>query len=88
MTYRQCTLFKETSPDSRSWEVAYVPEELAVVGQVLKIRRDSDEWDDGWVVNHVGATASRKALEDRVWLRHRRATDVASGTFRERTLET
>ncbi len=52
--YRQCTLRKTISEISHLTQVSYIPAEYAVVGKVLKLRNEDDEWIDGWKVIAAG----------------------------------
>lgn len=87
--YRQCTLTRRfRDPDEggwwmSSWEVAWIPEHLAVVGEVLKIKRTTG-WKDGWKVFHVGEERTVKEHDAAwgLWKRHRKATDLPKGTFK------
>jgi hypothetical protein len=51
--YRQCTLVKNNVAT-----VSYIPSEYAIVGKILKLKKDDDTWSDGWVVESAGALTS------------------------------
>jgi len=54
--YRQVTMVKIIDRHTRVVEVSYIPEEFALVGNVLKIKDLlTGEWDTGWGVTHVGS---------------------------------
>ena len=46
--YRQCSLRKE-APEGFLLDVVYIPEQFAVKGTVLGIKK-KDQWDEGWKV--------------------------------------
>lgn len=71
--YRQCKLEWQEFP-VMTQQVAWIPEEFAVVGKILKIK---DE--DGWRVTEVGShRQSEDYIQDheRDFLGHRKRTDV------------
>ena len=70
--YRQCMLERFEFP-VRTQQVAWIPEQFAVVGKYVKIL---DE--DGWRVQEVGSRQSEEYLQDheRDWKGHRQRTDV------------
>ena len=51
--YVQCTLTR-TMTGTVERMVSYIPKSFAEVGKVLKLRDDSNQWIDGWVVRFVG----------------------------------
>ena len=67
--YRQCTLeLRETQ------QVAWIPEQFAVLGKYLKI-----EDDNGWRVEEVGSLRHDESYiqdHERDFLGHRKRTDV------------
>ena len=67
--YRQCTLTMKTVE-----QVAWIPEEFAIIGKILKI---NDQ--DGWRVKVVGLhRQSEDYVQDheRDFLGHRKRTDI------------
>ncbi len=78
-TYRQCTLYKPCGKQSRKVMVSYIPEKFAQVGGVLKLKQDDDTWDDGWIVEAVGARVEEADLPDphKEIKSHRKATGDA-----------
>lgn len=52
--YRQCTLKRPVNEHSSAQLVSYIPERYAVLGKTLKLKNDSGEWEDGWVVIAAG----------------------------------
>jgi len=67
--YTQCGLAK-----GHRHMVSWIPAKFGKAGQVLKLKREDDTWDDGWIVEWTGTTAdvpedSRKTIRN-----HRRAT--------------
>jgi hypothetical protein len=71
--YRQVKM-KKGNTQRTSW----IPEQFAVVGKMLKIDMDG-EWNEGWIVEHVGSTRRDSATvreRSRDHLRHRKKTDI------------
>lgn len=70
MYYRQCKLVKyiwNYNPKSMwdiTYQVAFIPETFAKVGQKLKIK-EGEYWDTGWEVEEVSSTRTdEKHLPD------------------------
>lgn len=82
--YYQCVLMK-----ARGHQVAWIPAKFAKPGMTLKIRT-ADGWDDGWVVDSVGAGVPAERVHSpgwpSAWKKHRGRTDVPHGTFRDTDL--
>lgn len=77
--FRQCTMFKRIDENSKRVTVSWLPEKYAVKGKFLKLKDRNKEWDDHWEVIYVGSTrkTSKEAFADsRLWMEHRKATDV------------
>jgi hypothetical protein len=72
--YQQCKL---VHPGQNKHQTSWIPSQFAVVGKVLKLKNDDDEWEDGWVVESAG---TRRLTNDQLpsWSQvvraHRRAT--------------
>ena len=62
--YRQCTLRKTYAPSSSAVTVSFIPGKFAQCQRVLKLKLSDDSWDDGWVVEHVGASITDSQLPD------------------------
>lgn len=60
MFYKQC-LIEHGSEEAKSEHVAWIPENLAVVGKPIRIK-DEKGWRDGYVVKQ--AYAHRKTVEE------------------------
>jgi hypothetical protein len=58
--YRQCRLSKKES-DVTFHQTSWIPETFAVVGKTLRLR-ENGQWQDGWVVQAVGATSLSEDL--------------------------
>jgi hypothetical protein len=60
--YRQC-LLKRGESQQTSW----LPEKFAQVGQLLKLKSDAGEWEEGWVVAEarIGLLPWSKILDHR-----------------------
>lgn len=56
---------------------AYIPTELAKVGEYVKIKLDGD-WDDGWKVEAVFTTLPAKYVQERSqdYKQTRKASDI------------
>ena len=61
---------------SRKVMVSYIPETFAQVGSVIKLRQDDNTWEDGWIVESVGARVEEANLPDshKAIKQHRKAT--------------
>ena len=68
-TYKQCVLRK-----ANRWQTSWIPAKFAKVGGILKIKDDCDQWEDGWVVEHVGSESEEPADVHKAIKVHRRAT--------------
>lgn len=55
--YKQCKLKK-----GGIHQIAYIPEEFAELKGMVKIK-NKDGWDDGWVVEEVGARVDESFLD-------------------------
>jgi hypothetical protein len=51
--YKQCVLEKFLG-HWKQRQTAWIPEHLAKVGKVLRVRIQEDLWDNGWLVMEVG----------------------------------
>jgi hypothetical protein len=58
--YRQCRLVRKVA-SGEVHQTSWIPEPFAVVGQVLKLRQDT-EWVDGWTVTWVSDTRLAKEM--------------------------
>ena len=62
-----CQCFLERKAGNTSFEtVSNIPENYAVVGNVLKLKNEDGTWTDGWIVRSVNASFSvdwRKAIK-------------------------
>lgn len=74
--YRQCTLRKHVSDSASTVTVSYIPAKFAVRGHVVKLKRSNGRWDNGWVVEAVGASLMETDLPNvrQAIKKHRRAT--------------
>jgi hypothetical protein len=73
---RQCTLKRATAWHT-SEQVSWIPEKFAKVGKVVKLKEDG-EWEDGWVVVHVGARKESHEVHaaSHGHTKHRKRTDI------------
>ena len=62
--YRQCTLRKICRGDSSVVTVSYIPARFAQLERTLKLRQADCSWDNGWQVEHVGASLTESELPD------------------------
>jgi len=72
MNYKQCKLVKGAK-EQTSW----IPERFAKKNKTIKIF-ENDVWEDGWVVEFVGASKSEEYLSDfkDIYRTHRKVTDI------------
>ncbi len=54
-TYQQCQLLKNHRHGT-SIQVSYIPTKFASKGNVIKLKKDNGEWEDGWVVDEIFGT--------------------------------
>lgn len=89
MSYRHCTLIKSCEPESRRVMVSFIPEMLAQVGRALKLKQEDNTWEDGWIVENVGARVEEDSLPDshKAIKQHRKATGDALPRFQPKTDE-
>lgn len=78
--YRQCELrkfYKEEDFEHYAIRVAWIPEEFAKPGRIVKIKINGD-WDDGWSVVEAGARAPEDQVLERSqdYKRTRKASDI------------
>lgn len=68
MNFKQCILEKPVGK-FRQRQTAWIPEHLAHVGKLLKVRIQQDVWDNGWLVQEVGTRMPEKYVleHERDW---------------------
>lgn len=73
MMYVQCTLQKENKIDT-SW----VEEKFAVVGKKVRVKNESEVWEDGWIVTETyGKITAEQAKQMKdLYKHHRKGTDI------------
>ncbi len=49
MAYRQCYLVRGVSR-----QVSWIPEKYAKMNKTIRVKDEDGNWDNGWVVQHVG----------------------------------
>jgi len=65
--YTQCML-KRNLGNLNLIDVCWIPTERAIVGKVLKLKKDeNEEWEDNWVVLRVYGTASEDKILKMEW---------------------
>jgi hypothetical protein len=53
--YCQCRMRRPIDADRCELLISWIPEEIAKVGNTVKLRNGSDEeWSEGWIVTSVG----------------------------------
>jgi hypothetical protein len=78
VNYTQCRLKKKT-PEGSMNQMSWIPSEFAKVGKVLKLREeDTDQWDDGWIVEAAYSTRSWEEVNKASQLHkhQRKASDI------------
>jgi hypothetical protein len=73
MLYSQCTLERKTESGKATY-VTWLPATFAVKGKVLKLKGESNEWVDGWVVVSVGPLSTQPPDWRKLVRQHRRGT--------------
>lgn len=77
--YQQCELERKEK-ESTIHTVAYIPEEFAAVGKVVKIKdKENDTWQDGWKVTFSSSEkveASIVETRERDYTKQRKASDI------------
>jgi hypothetical protein len=86
--YKQCKLVRKEG-SSTHIEVSYIPTEFAKQGETVKLKQADGSWEDGWVVESVGAEASADAVNAMYnsWKRWRKVTDLPQGTFKDHSAQ-
>ncbi len=81
--FRQCHLVKKTASGTVE-QTSWIPERFASLGAAVRLRNPDGEWEDGWVVQFVGARREQSALPDshKEIKAHRRATGDAEAKAR------
>lgn len=76
--YKQCFMRRKTQTGHED-QVAWIPEEFAEKGRVLKIRDRGTEWEDGWKVittADVSIDSEQAMLMSSEHKKHRDVTDI------------
>ena len=76
--YRQCHMTKPQGEAVLHY-TAWLPEQFAILGRVLKLRKDDAAWSDGWNVTFVSRTALSEDVvlkNSRSHLKQRKASDI------------
>jgi len=70
-------MMDDANENSLVCTTAWIPEEYAVVGKLVKIK-DNDAWSDGWAVRQTWTTKSKEWVEQhqRDYLKQRKASDT------------
>lgn len=78
LNYRQCVLRKKSKDGSTLEQVSWIPESLARIGKVLRLRDDGETWSNGWEVTVAGSLRPANLVEagSRDYLRTRKASDI------------
>lgn len=73
MMYVQCKLVKGNKSD-----VSWVEEKFAVIGRKVRVKNESEVWEDGWVVEETYGkiTAEQAKLMKDLYKHHRKGTDI------------
>ena len=48
-------------------QITWIPEKFAILGQNLKLKDDTGNWADGWIIQHVGSRRSDKENLDQTY---------------------
>lgn len=76
--YRQCHMTKPQGEAVLHY-TAWLPEQFAIMGRVLRLRKGDSAWSDGWNVTFVSQTALPEAVvlkDSRAHLKQRKASDI------------
>ena len=77
--FRQAELYRFISENKYEATTSWIPEEIAKVGNLIRIKESSDaEWEENWKVVKVYDRKSLSQLSDkeRDYLKQRQASDV------------
>jgi hypothetical protein len=71
-------LTRDKTVDASIYQVVWIPEKFAKVGQILKIKDENDEWVDGWKVEEAYQTMDEEyvRMQERVHTKTRKASDI------------
>lgn len=53
MKYNQCQLMKVVDNITRT-RISYIPSKYAKLGNILTLKNEQEQWEDGWKVTYVG----------------------------------
>ena len=75
--YKQCKMDKPMF-GSISHQTAWIPEQLAHVGQQVRIHIQQDLWDEGWTISEVGTRMDEEyvSAHERNYLTQAQASDA------------
>lgn len=75
--YVQCELRKPAETGTFT-DTAWIPAKFATVGKTIRIKRDDDTWDDGWIVVRTYSKIEADKIEagERDHLKQRKVSDV------------
>ena len=71
--HRQCKLKRGTEN-----QVSWIPDAIAVVGQVVKLKEEDGTWDEGWEVIEIYDRSETQYVlkHSRDWKTQRRGSDI------------
>ena len=62
--YHQCVMRKQRTATASAVIVSYLPARFAWPGSVVKRKQGDGTWDDGWIVESVGASRLENEVLD------------------------
>lgn len=76
--YRQCELARPCGLDCRELMTSWIPEEIAKVGETVRLKDEDGEWTEGWLVLAVYDRRPFSYLKerDRDHINQRKQSDV------------
>ena len=76
--YCQCELTRPTGVDRLETMVSWIPEKIAKVGNIVRLKDKAGEWTEGWKVTAVYDRQPYTPLEakERDYKRQRKASDI------------
>lgn len=77
--FTQCRLQR-----GKSEQIVWIPSCYARVGKPLKLRLPNGNWENGWIVEAAYGKATKAVIlmQERLYKRTRKYSDVAKGTFK------
>lgn len=76
--HTQCRLEKMLSPDHLRIQMAWIPNQFAIVGNYVRLKQSDGSWDNGWLIAETFTTLDSAYVNERSrdFTRQREASDL------------